>query len=162
MAMTVITNIIDDILRREGGFSDHEADAGGRTDKGITERDHPEAWADGRVTDSEAREIYRRKYVEGPNFHLVPDPHLMAQLVDYGVNSGPYIAIKKLQGILGVKQDGQLGPKTLAALAERDPRDVGNKLVAERIKMIGHIVSKNKSQIVFLNGWLQRALEFLK
>lgn len=157
-----VDKIIDDILAREGGLVNHKDDRGGRTNYGIAERSHPEAWADGVVTEAEAREIYLKKYVHGPNFHRIPDPHLMAQLVDFGVNSGPSIAIQKLQAVLGVKVDGILGEKTLDALSKRDVREVSNKLVAERVKMIGRICVKNPSQLAFLNGWLNRAFEFLK
>lgn len=160
--MSDVNKIINDIIRREGGYVNNPNDKGGRTNFGIAERSHPEAWADDKITEDEAREIYLRKYVIGPGFDRVGDPHLMAQLVDFGVNSGPTIAIQKLQGILGVKVDGVLGPKTIAALSERDVREVNNQLVAERVKMIGRICVKSPSQLAFLNGWLNRAFEFLR
>lgn len=160
--MSRVDKIIDDILRREGGLVNHKDDKGGRTNFGIAERSHPDAWADGEVSEAEAREIYLQKYVRGPGFDRITDPHLMAQLVDFGVNSGPSIAIQKLQGILGVKADGVLGPRTLSALAARDVREVNNALVSERVKMIGRICVKNPSQLAFLNGWLNRCFEFLK
>lgn len=156
------TKLIDDILRREGGYVNNPADKGGRTNFGIAERSHPEAWADGKVTEDEARAIYINKYVKGPGFDKVSDPHLMAQLVDFGVNSGPAMATQKLQAVLKVTADGILGDETLAALAARDPREVGNLLVAERVKMIGRICVRDRSQIAFLNGWLSRCLEFLR
>ncbi len=102
------------------------------------------------------------KYVKGPKFDLITDPHLMAQLVDYGVNSGPGLAIQKLQTILGVSVDGVLGEETLTALASADSKAISNQLVAERVKMIGRLVVKNKTQLQFLNGWLIRALEFIR
>ena len=156
-----IDGIIDDILKREGGYVDNPADKGGRTNFGIAEASHPEAWADGKVTEAEARAIYINKYVKGPKFDLIPDQNLVAQLVDFGVNSGPGVAIQKLQTILGVTVDGVLGPETFKALEAADLKVINNKLTAERVKMIGRIVVRNKSQIVFLNGWLNRALEFL-
>jgi len=154
--------LIDDILKKEGGYVNHPADKGGRTDKGITERDHPEAWKDNKVTEEEARDIYLKKYVNGPGFHQVTDYPLMSQLVDYGVNSGPAIAIQALQRVLKVNVDGELGPQTLAALAARDPREVNNLLMVERLRMFGRIVARNKSQAAFIAGWINRATEFLK
>jgi lysozyme family protein len=156
-----ITNIIDDLLRREGGLTNDPNDAGGRTNYGISEKSNPSAWADNKVTEAEAREIYLTKYVKGPKFDQIPDTLLRAQLVDFGVNSGPSIAIQKLQHIVGVEADGIIGPKTLTALASCDVRAVNNKLAAERIKMIGRICAKNPNQLKFLGGWLNRALEFL-
>ncbi len=158
----VIDGIIDDLLKREGGFVNDPRDSGGRTNFGIAEKSNPEAWADGKVTEDEARSIYFNKYVKGPGFDRITDSSLMAQLVDFGVNSGPSIAIQKLQTVLRVTVDGILGKETLAALSSRDAREVGNLLVGERIKMIGRICVKNPSQLAFLNGWLNRCCEFLR
>lgn len=54
-------DIVSDIIKREGGFVNNPADAGGRTDKGISEKSNPAAWADGKVTEEEARAIYQRR-----------------------------------------------------------------------------------------------------
>ena len=160
--MATIEEIITDILQREGGFVNNPADKGGRTDKGISEKHHPEAWADGKVTEAEARAIYLKKYALTPGFDKITDPHLQAQLVDFGVNSGPHMAIMKLQAILGTEQDGILGPKSLAAAGEMDPKYVNNRLMVERIRMIGRIVQRDRSQAAFIVGWLNRATEFLR
>lgn len=157
-----VTDMIDDIVAREGGYSNDPADAGGRTDKGISEKANPEAWADGVVTDAEAREIYERKYVKGPGFDQIRDRQLRAQLTDFGVNSGPMIAIMKLQEILHVKVDGILGPQTLTIANSLHADDINTSLVAMRVRMIGKIVTKNPSQLKWLNGWLDRALQFLQ
>jgi lysozyme family protein len=160
--MDTIDSIIENIVRREGGYSNNPADKGGRTMYGITERDFPGAWKDGVVTLEEAKAIYRKKFVEGPGFDKIPDIHLMEQVIDFGVNSGPGLATQKLQTILGVEADGKLGPATLHALAQRDDREVGNLLVGERIKMFVRIVTRDKSQLQFLAGWVNRATAFLR
>jgi lysozyme family protein len=152
---------INDILQREGGFVNNPDDKGGPTAFGISKKANPDAWVNGPPTIDQAREIYKRKYVFGPGFDKITDEKLQAQLVDYGVNSGPMIAIQKLQQIVGVKVDGVLGPKTLAAVAMFQPRDVSNHLAVLRVKMIGNIVSRNPSQLKFLNGWISRACEFI-
>lgn len=107
-------------------------------------------------------EAYRNKYVIGPGFDKIKDQQLQAQLIDFGVNSGPMIAIMKLQEILHVKVDGILGPQTLVIMNSIHAEDINNHLVAARVRMIGHLVSKNPSQVKFLNEWLDRALQFLK
>lgn len=152
---------IDIILKNEGGFSNDPDDAGGRTAYGISEKYHPEAWADGVVYESEARAIYEQKYVKYPGFDKITNPALQVQLIDFGVNSGPAVAIKKLQEVAGVDVDGVLGPETLAAVGNLAARDVNNQLLVSRVKMIGKIVVKNPTQLKFLNGWLNRALEFI-
>lgn len=153
--------IISDIIKREGPPTSDPQDHGGRTAFGISEKSNPQAWADGNVSEAEAREIYMNKYVKGPGFDRIEDPQLRAQLVDFGVNSGPQLAIMKLQEILGVQQDGILGPETFKALKSLHPDDVNSSLVASRVRMIGRIVSKDPSQLKFLLGWLDRAVQFL-
>lgn len=163
MADTTNT-IIDGVMHREDrtGTGVVTVDTGGRTQFGISERANPEAWADGKVTEEEAREIYERKYVKAPKFDLIPDEALRAQLVDFGVNSGPMVAIMKLQQIIGADVDGRIGPDTLGRLAASDISRVRVLLVGERIRLIGRVVVRDpKQQLGNLNGWLNRALEFL-
>jgi len=158
-----MSDLIDNIIKREGGdkVTNKPNDRGGRTQYGISEKANPEAWADGIVTNEEARAIFEQKYIKTPGFDKIKDPALFAQLVDFGVNSGPSLAIQKLQAILHVKIDGVLGPKTLVAIELENPIYLNNKLAVARVQMIGRIVQKNPSQLEYLSGWLNRALEFL-
>src|SRR5688572_24435193 len=128
--MDEIEKIIDAILEAEGGSKmiNDPADAGGRTQYGIAERSNPEAWRDNRVSEEEARAIYRQKYVDGPGFSGISDGHLQHFLVDWGVISGPAIAIRYLQQALNVDVDGNLGAITLAAANSADPRRLVNRL----------------------------------
>lgn len=153
-------DLITSILVAEGKPSANPLDAGGRTAFGIAERANPAAWLHGPPTEAEARALYAQKYVAGPGFTDLPTP-LQAQMVDFGVTSGPYIAISKLQAILRVPIDGRMGPATLGALATHDLRIVNNALVAARVRMIGKLVHGKPSQVTFLAGWLDRALQFL-
>jgi lysozyme family protein len=156
-------SIIDAILLAEGGskMTDDPTDRGGRTQYGIAERSNPEAWADGRVTEEEARAIYLQKYIIKPGFHQINDDKVRHFLVDFAVNSGPGIAIQCLQRVVGSTPDGVLGPKTAERANSIEPRSLVTRLVIERVKMIGRIVSKNPSQVKYLNGWLNRILDFL-
>lgn len=157
-------DIITGILQREGNgkVTNDPSDKGGRTQYGIAEGSNPQAWLDGKVTEQEARDIYEAKYVKWPGYDKIPASHvhLKIQLIDYGVLSSPHLATEKLQIILGLDVDGKLGPETLKALIAADPRVINNKLVAERIKMIGRIVQKDPSQVKWLSGWQNRALDF--
>jgi lysozyme family protein len=163
--MTDVDKLIDDIIVKEGGAkaTNDPNDKGGRTQYGISEKSFPEAWADGKVTEQEAREIYLTKFVIGPGFSKIPPSHAKVQaiLVDWGVNSGPGIAIQNLQRLLVVPIDGAFGPGTLAALIAADPVLLSLKLVRARVQMIARVVQKNPSQVKFLGGWLDRALSFI-
>ena len=161
----MIDAIIDEVIEREGGseVTNKPNDPGGRTQYGISERSNPQAWLDGKVTEKEAREIYIQKYVIYPKFHTIPPSHarLQAQLIDFGVHSGQATAIMKLQTLLDVDVDGKLGPQTLQAIKNHDPRILNNNLVVARVKMVGKIVQKNPRQLSDLSGFLNRALSFL-
>lgn len=162
--MSNLDDIITEIMQLEGGavVTNDPDDTGGRTQYGISEHNNPQAWLDGKVTEQEAREIYLQRYVIFPQWHTIPSSHQLVQkiLIDWSVISGPQLVTSKLQQILSVKVDSIFGPKTLAALVATDPKELNNKLVAERIRMIGRIVSSKPSQSKFCLGWLNRALEF--
>lgn len=106
-------------LTAEGGFSNAPPDP--PTNFGITLptlsdwRMRPCTVADVQaLTRSEAIEIYQANYwsaVEGD--YLMSGLDLM--VFDFGVNVGPRESVILLQRILGVAQDGDLGPITLAA-----------------------------------------------
>lgn len=161
--MPTVKDDIDQVLIVEGGskVTNDPSDHGSRTQYGISEKSNPGAWADGRVTEPEARDIYMQKYLVGTGIVNVADPYIQAQLLDYAINSGPYPAISRVQEIVGVKQDGILGPGTLSAIKAKDPRLVNNALVRARILMICKIVQKDVSQVKYLLGWASRALEFI-
>lgn len=113
------------------------------------------------VATKEAQASFYAKYVEAPGFDKITNRVLQHQLVDFGVNSGPFLAIQRLQEALGTEIDGKLGPKTLDILSNADPRTINNLIVAERVKLLCKICVKTPSQLKFLAGWVTRALEFL-
>lgn len=161
--MPTIEEIINDVILREGPATNDPADHGGRTAFGISEKANPEAWSDGKVTSDEARAIFEQKYIKYPKIDQIVDLGLQAQMADYSVNSGPYIAIQALQRAVGAEIDGVLGPETLGLVnGAPDARLVGNRVVAERVLMFGRIVKKDITQVRFLLGWLDRTLSFLR
>lgn len=127
-----IDEIIDDIVKVEGGYVDNPDDKGGPTKYGITEHVAREWGYTGDMRDlpeATARDIYRHLYVVQPNFHKVAEinPEIGAELVDTGVNMGQAVAATLLQRALNalnskglhypdVTVDGQLGLRSLAAL----------------------------------------------
>jgi len=104
---------------------------------------------------------FETKYVKVVGLDKIADSKLQSLLADWVVASGPGIAIQGLQRVCGVTPDGSLNPATLAAVGKMHPEDVVNGVVAERIKMIGRIVTKNPNQLPYLNSWLSRTVEWL-
>ena len=58
--------------------------------------------------------------------------------------------------MLGVPQDGIVGPKTIAALNATDYEAFFNQVKAERKILFQRIVAAKPSQQKFLKGWLRR------
>ena len=151
-------------------MTDDPSDSGGRTQYGISERSHPEAWADNVVTYDEARTIYEKVYILSEKFHLLPD-ELKHQVVDYGVPSGPDTAARLLQQIVGVAVDGEIGPKTLAAVANYPAGklfgvDVPGSVMLNiafrdaRILHYAGLAKRRPKDLKYLLGWIKRAQEF--
>jgi lysozyme family protein len=110
------------VLKYEGGYVDHPKDPGGPTNKGITQAVY-DAWRKAAnqptqsvrfITDLEVGAIYRQQYWDRISGDDLPAGVDFA-VFDYAVNSGVSRAAKALQGVVGVTQDGQIGPATIAA-----------------------------------------------
>ena len=166
-------DFIDDIIEREGGATETNDpdDSGGRTKYGISERAHPDAWADGDVSRNEARAIYEKVYILNEKFHLIKDETLKHQVIDFGVPSGPDTAARLLQQLVGVKVDGVIGPKTLEAI-ENYPAgklfgvEVPGKVLLNlkfrdaRTIFYATIAKRRPKDLKYLLGWINRTQEF--
>jgi lysozyme family protein len=157
-----MSDFLDEEIRREGGdtLTNDPTDRGGVTKFGISQRANPTINV-ASLTHEQAKALYQQRYVDGPGFGQLPPSPLKDQLIDFGITSGPHLAIIRLQRILEVPPDGVLGPQTLAAIAIRDSRILNNLLLASRIQMIADLVAKAPAQVKYLRGWISRALEFL-
>jgi lysozyme family protein len=127
-----IDQIIDEVLRKEGGFVNNPNDRGGATNWGITEAVARENGWTGAMRDlprDKAREIYYRQYVRAPGFDaIIPiSSAVAAEVVDTGVNMGPSVAGRFLQRALNVLNrrgrdfpdllvDGNVGSRTIDGL----------------------------------------------
>ena len=170
-----VERMIDDVIRREGGYVDHPRDRGGPTNFGITQSTLSRhigrpASADDvrRLTRAVAADIYRRDYYEAPRIDGLPR-RIQAFVFDAAVNHGPGRAIRFVQqvctadGFGPLAVEGQCGPHTRRAAIEAD-RVMGEwflaALVEERRNFYLALVERDPGQQVFLNGWLNRLAEF--
>lgn len=163
--------IIADILRREGGFVHHPADKGGATNFGITQAALGEWRALGRPASpdevrtlraTEAADIYKDMYITRPGFAFVTNAALLGLLVDCGVHSGPARAVKWLQNALKVTPDGVIGEVTRAAYARADDRLIYKRVLGERVRFLGRLITASPSQAAFAAGWMNRVSEFVE
>lgn len=156
------------ILSFEGGFVNDPFDRGGATNKGVTigtwRKIGYDKDGDGDIDVADLRLISERDAVDRvmrPYYwdrwkaDRIKSQSVANILVDWVWGSGAH-GIKIPQRILGVKDDGIVGPKTLAALNACDPRDLFNDIKAHRGMFIDNIIRKNPSQSRYRAGWQRR------
>lgn len=145
------------LLKSEGGNDDDPSDHGGRTSRGVTQREY-DAWRklQGKTTrdvwtanDDEIASIYHSQY-------WLPLCDQLPSGVDYlyfdmAVNAGPYRASVLLQRALGVTDDGRIGPITLEAIKNANAQ----VLIASYSKAKSDFY-RSLHQPKFLKGWLNR------
>lgn len=128
-----IEDIIDGILKAEGGYVNDKNDLGGETIYGITAVTARYAGYHGSMRDmpeATARQIYLNRYWLEPHFDQIGvlSPAVAAELCDTGVNCGVGFAKPLIQDALNLlnrqeadykdlKVDGVIGSGTLNALA---------------------------------------------
>lgn len=140
--------------RRKVGYVNDPEDRGGETKYGVAANANPGVDI-ARLTWAEALEIYYKKYWLAGGCHLLP-ARVASMHLDGCINHGVIRASKFLQQIVGVPQDGIVGPGTARAVAEMDELDVCNRLAARREEFYHAIVINKPSQARFLNGWMNR------
>ena len=149
---------LDFVLTKEGGLVDDPRDNGGRTAYGVTQASY-NAWRARRglpkqdvfkITRQEIEAVYRTYWTPIEGDALPSGVDLM--IFDASINSGPRRAVKFLQRAVGVVQDGDLGPKTLAALRTFKPASV-----VEVLRMIrGEFYRSLDDFDHFGKGWMNR------
>ena len=149
---------LDFLLAREGGYVNHPNDPGGETNLGISRRSYPREDIKG-MTRERAAYLYHRDYwlpnrcEEMPRWVALP-------LFDFAVNAPARSARKALQEVIGAHRDGNLGPKSMAALTRAVKRHgerwVGLGLIDKRLARYVGRVRSGRSSPKFLLGWTRR------
>lgn len=152
------TRALSLVLKHEGGWSDHAADPGGATMKGVTLATFrafvkPNATKTDlrKITEAQIAVVYRRNYWDAISGATLPDGVDYA-VFDFAVNSGPSRAVKYLQRVVGVKEDGKIGPATMKAVRAMLPAGIINKLCDLRLAFL-KAIKKGAQWKVFGKGW---------
>ena len=155
------------ILSFEGIYGNDPSDYGGETYCGICRKLFPslKVWntldklpyktkriyKGTDVEMDEIKQIYYDKFwdkVKGDSYN---DIDLAFQVADFAVNAGTLTSIRKLQSILGIKQDGIVGNVTISSTNSK-------KDIVERFKQSRRdyykAISKRGNNIKYLKGWL--------
>ncbi len=146
------------VLKSEGGFSDNKNDPGGITNLGCTKAVWEE-WCGHPVTEKAMRSLtpadvaplYKRKYWDKVKADSLPEG-VDYCVFDTAINSGPGRAIKLLQGVIGVDQDGDIGPKTLGAVKSFDPKELIQDYSKRRLSFMMDLPAWQH----FGKGWTNR------
>ena len=146
------------LLKHEGGFVNHPADPGGMTNLGVTQRVWEE-WVGHPVDEKEMRSLtpekvapmYKQKYWDKIRGDDLPSGVDMA-VFDCCVNSGPGRAAKMLQRVLGLTEDGAIGPNTLSKALSID----SSKLIADYNAARLAFLQALPTWATFGKGWSNR------
>lgn len=175
--MVDIEQLINNVIAREGGFSDHPADRGGATQWGVTEavaRREGYEVAMRSLPRATAAAIYRRLYWTRPGFDRIAAqaPSLAAEMFDTGVNMGPKVAVGFVQRALNalnrgasdypdIANDGLVGPATLGALRGflRVRGAAGEGVLLKAVEALQGerylaLAERRPANEAFLYGWL--------
>lgn len=162
--------VIDDIIRREGGYVLDSADNGGPTNYGITavtlgnyrNLGRPATREEVRaLTEQEARAIYTERYVTEPRFDMITNVPLREFMIDFGVNSGPTRAVKFLQQLVEVPVDGVIGPVTADAVNAAPALPLKLRMMVKRACFLMRFIERDRRQAKFAKGWANRIEEFI-
>lgn len=170
-----LEKMLDDILRREGGFVNHPNDPGGPTNYGITRTSlgrflgKPATIQELKELKPEtAKNIYNNSYYTIPRIFNLPE-EIQPFSLDSSVNHGARRAIRFVQRVCNeslvgpLKEDGLCGSRTAKA-AYNAQNELENsfleRLIDERRQFYTNIVDINPSQSVFIKGWMNRLKEF--
>ena len=156
--LTTFDEIIEVTLHHEGGYVHDPKDLGGETNYGIAKRFYPDVDIKNLTKDG-AKEIYKKDYWDKNKVDDLPED-LKHIFFDMCVNQGKSRGVKILQRAAnakgaGLKVDGGMGPKTLAAMkgVELD------RVRAYRVKYYADLVTRKPDLEKFYFGWFRRALE---
>jgi lysozyme family protein len=142
------------LLGHEGGYTNNPVDPGGETNWGICKRSYPLLDIKNLTRDQAACIYYRDFWQPLADAH----PAIRFQVFDFAVNSGIQTAIRKLQQVVKVADDGHWGPVSAASLAAMDVNDVLMLFVAIRIRYWASLSTWS----TFGKGWAIRAASDLE
>lgn len=162
--MADFTKAVDLVMQHEGGYADVAQDRGGKTNYGISQKQYPDLDL-ASLTREQAIELYRRDYWQ-PEFDKIAMQKMADKLFDSSVNMGSSTAIRLLQQALNdirftVTVDGRFGAQTLQGLNLACQSHAKRLLDAWRARLSRHyvdLVLQDRTQLIFLDGWLRRAV----
>ena len=165
--MADVTKLIPHILKFEGGFVNDPDDLGQETNKGVTYKTYklyrkrkglPEPTIEDlkNLSDEEFTDILKTMYWDSCLGDRIESQSVANAIVDWAWNSGTRTAVKEVQQILGVEDDGILGYITLAAINSRSPLPLFGAIQTARKFYIERICIARPKNKKYYKGWVNR------
>ncbi|WP_150980296.1 glycoside hydrolase family 108 protein [Heminiphilus faecis] len=161
------------ILSFEGGYVNDPHDPGGATNRGVTiatwrqvgydkDGDGDIDVADLKlITPADAvNRVMKPHYWDRWQADRIKSQSVANLVVDWVWASGKY-GITGVQKLLGVKEDGIVGEKTLAALNAQDPRALFDHIHRARARFIEDVIARRPTSAKYRAGWLRR-LDYIR
>ncbi|MAD46074.1 MAG: hypothetical protein CMH98_13820 [Oceanospirillaceae bacterium] len=169
---------MSDVFMHEGGYVDHQSDKGGATAYGISLRflkSLPELAGDidgdghvntrdiQQLTPEMAAEFYKTYFWDHYRLDRIADQSVQTKMFNLFVNMRGKTAglvAQRAANDLGtnlVEEDGRLGSLSFAAINELNPEQLLVCIKYQAWRVYKAIVAHDATQIVFLDGWRNRA-----
>jgi lysozyme family protein len=152
-------DLLDRVIAREGGskITRDPIDPGGTTKYGISKRAFPDEDIENLTLDR-ARQLYERMLMQ-TNIDKIEDSYLREHVFDFAVHSGPKVAIRTLQRLVGTKPDGEIGSETLE-FTNSHVYTINFYLayMRERLIFLSRLIQNRPPSIKYFAGWVARVL----
>lgn len=163
MSQDVYHTALSMLLGEEKGYANNKADHGGATNYGVTQATY-DKWRRKQglhlqpvkfITRVEVESLYFTEYWLVGKCNLMPAKVACLHL-DTCVNMGPPEAALLIQRAAGVEADGDIGNVTLGAITRADEAQLIGRYLDARELFYRTDAQRDRSQVVFLAGWLNR------
>ena len=156
------------VLAHEGGYVNHPRDPGGATNFGVTQKVYDafrkyhglKVQSVKHITASEVSEIYNKNYWRLVRGDSIPCG-LDYAIFDFAVNSGVSRAVRYLQRLVGVNDDGIIGLVTLSAIESQAKTLLGaERLIAQYCANRMAFLRSLGTFPTFGKGWTRRVIGY--
>jgi lysozyme family protein len=152
-------------IAKKTGFANDPDDRGGATMCGVTlatfdrwcfeHHQHAGVQALKNITLEQWKSIMKEYYWDYWRADSINSEGIADMLVDWVWASGG-AGTKIVQRLVGVVDDGMVGPKTISAINSCNARNLFDGIKSRRLAFVDGIVKRNPSQGKFIVGWKNR------